>query len=184
MRARVRARASTGGRRITQRGSLALLGLLVSVIALLGTLAVAEVWVARSLDERAQTLADAVAHAAVVAAGPHADDLSVEVQADPEACHYQPPPAPAPHVGLSCAEVIQTAGRVLQFQAGRARLLDLILQPDLRDMAAGVGTGRIGAIAVVALPRSLPGCAGVPPPATLDERSICWAEAISAAQQR
>jgi hypothetical protein len=179
---RTRLRVCRAGRD-AQRGSIALLGLLVSVIALLGTLAVAEVWVARSLDERAQTLADVAAHAAVVAAGPHADDLSVELQADPEACHFQAPPSPAPRPGLWCARVMQSVDRVLQSQTGAARVLDLILHPDLRDMAPGVGTGRIGAIAVVALPRSLPGCAAVPPPATLDARSICWAEAISAAQQ-
>lgn len=156
--------------------------MLAALAAVLGAVVAGEVWAVAATGERTRTMADAVAHAAVVAALPFADDLSVSLQAAGDSCHYQLTGGIG-GADLRCAEVILAAQTVLAAEpAPHGELLELVLQPDLRDMASGAGAGRIGAIAVVAIRRGLPGCSGVPPPGP-DQRSICWARAVSAAQQ-
>ena len=170
----------------SQRGAMALIVMLASVLlAILGMVG-AIAFAAGAQAARAQNAADAVAHdveVQLLRLPPWArDDISRRIQANAGSCSafLQPPDgAPAPDGG--CQRIFPAARQRLAVDSGgQAELLGLVVSADARDFGNGRGTGRLEDVAFIALRRHLPGCASSRPPA-IGSSDACWAQAQAAA---
>jgi hypothetical protein len=163
------------------------------VMALMGSLATGglgavDAAAAVAAQSRADNAADAVAHAVagLLAADPDRDALSIAAQAG-SGCdggaHGSAASAGAaePAAGRACRRALAVARQVVA--ANHAVLLRLTVGPDLRDLRADRGAGRLLTLALIGVPRGLPVLPSRCPPAPGTGPDLCWAEAWSAAQE-
>jgi hypothetical protein len=161
------------------RGSASLLlacGLVPLVVAMCGA-----IWLASDLraGARAQTAADAAAHAAlaVLAAGGH-EEVSIALQSQPGACDVE---GDAPPALDACAAAVAAARQAAA--ANGAALEHLTLGPDLRDMTGEAGSGRLLALAGTAVAIH-PGFLETACAAGRLPEALCVQHAAGAAQER
>ena len=141
-----------------------------------------------SSDERAQTLADGAAHAAVgelMGDAAH-DDVAALVQADAGSCWWEAPwltPPGGAHLDGRCAPALAAAQAVVARTAA-ARLLSLVIVAEpLDDNAGASAPTRLRALAAAAVAR------GIQLPASGCDRNpgtrqdLCFAVAESAAEE-
>jgi hypothetical protein len=173
--------AGRGRRRPAAAGAAVLL-----VVVLMGSVATAgmgavDAAAAVAAQSRADNAADAVAHAAaaLLAADPDRDRLSIAVQAG-TACDSSAPRDDA-STGSACGRALAAAWRMAA--ANHAVLIRLTVGPDLRDLGPARAAGRLLTLAEVGVLRGLPVLPARCPPAPGTGPDLCWAEAWSAAQE-
>ena len=140
-------------------------------------------------QHRAQSVADAAAHAAVgeLVGDVNHDDIALLVDRDAYACLY----AAAPVYGEKgaslddrCRPAVAAASDVVS-PAAHAQLLRLTIVGDARDNQGMTNdVGRLEALATVAVERRLPLPGRVCDDLPGDEPTLCFAVATSAAQER
>jgi len=167
-------------RRAGEAGAAVLLVMVLMGVLGTGGMGAVDAAAAVAAQSRAGNAADAVAHAAaaLLAADPDRDRLSLAVQAGSACEAGQPVPDGA---GPACSRAIATARQIAV--ANRAVLLRLTVGPDLRDDTAAKGAERLLTLALVAVPRGLPVWPARCPPRPGTGPDLCWAEAWSAAQE-
>jgi hypothetical protein len=165
---------------------MALMVMLASgLVATLG-ISAAVAFAAGAQAAQAQNAADAVAHdveVQLLRLPPWArDDISQRIQANAGTCAvFLQPSDGAPPPDGGCESIFTAARQRLAVDSGRkAELLGLVISADARDFGNGRGTGRLEAVAFVALRRHLPGCESSRPPAA-GSSDGCWAQAQAAA---
>jgi hypothetical protein len=174
------------GARGPERGAMALIVMLASVLLAILGMAGAVAFAAGAQAARAQNAADAVAHdveVQLLRLPPWArEDISQRAQANAGSCAvFIQPPDGEPAPDGDCEALFTAARRSLALDTGgQAELLGLVISADARDFGNGLGTGRVEAVAFVALRRHLPGCGSSSPPA-IGTSDACWAQAQAAA---
>jgi Flp pilus assembly protein TadG len=163
-----------------QAGAAGLLVSLLTGVLATGGVGAVDVAAAVAAQSRAENAADAVAHAvaAVLAVDPDREHLSLSAQAG-NLCDTDSPPDPAAE--KACARALAVARDVAG--ANRAVLLRLTVGPDVRDLRAERGAGRVVTLALAAVRRGLPVLPAHCPPMPGRGPDLCWAEAWSAAQE-
>lgn len=180
---------------LTRRGHRQLRGAVsIVVVAICGWLcgaayAVDVVGNLLATQHRAQSAADAAAHAAVgeLVGDANHDDIALLVGRDAGACWY----AAASAYGAAgaslddrCRSAVAAASDVVH-AAAQAQLLRLTIVGDSRDNQGMTGgAGRLQALATVAVDRRLPLPGRVCDDIPRDESTLCFAVATSAAQER
>jgi nitrogen fixation protein FixH len=167
-------------RRSAGSGAAALVLSLLMGGVLTGGIGAVDAAAAVAAQARAETAADAAAHAAaaVLAVDGERERLSIQAQAG-GGCDVDG--ATVTSSGPACDHAVQAA-RDLAVRNGGV-LLRLVVGPDLRDVRADRGAGRLLTLVRVAVRRGLPvqpvACSASPGAAA----DVCWAEAWSAAQE-
>jgi hypothetical protein len=156
-----------------------LLTLLTGTV-LTGGIGAADAAAAVGSQARADTAADASAHAAasLLAADEDRERLSSAVQSGHPCDTGEADPSA---VGPACGRALQVARDVAA--RNRAVLLRLVVGPDLRDVRADRGAGRLVTLAQVAVRRGLPVLPATCPASPGSGSDLCWAMAWSAAQE-
>jgi hypothetical protein len=174
------------GRRCSERGAMAALVMLGSVVVGVLGVAGAVAFAVGAQAARAQNLADAVAHdveVQLLELPPWVrEDLSARIQADAGTCAgFATRVEGAPPPDADCEGIFVAArGRLTADSGGQAELLGLVLGADTRDFGNGRGSGRLEVVAFVAVRRHLPGCEVAMLPA-IGPSNTCWAQAQAAA---
>jgi hypothetical protein len=129
---------------------------------------------------RAEAAADAAAHAAagVLAVDGERERLSIQVQAG-GGCDVDG--STVMSSGSACDHAVQVARDIAKRNGGV--LLRMVVGPDLRDIRADRGAGRLLTLVRAAVPRALPVQPVSCPSAPRAAADVCWAEAWSAAQE-
>ena len=179
------------GRLRRSSGAAALLVMALTGSLATGGLGAVDAAAAVAAQSRADNAADAIAHAAagVLAADPDRDAMSVAAQAG-SGCDggvsgvagaSGSPAAADSAAGRACERALAAARQIAA--ANHAVVLRLTVGPDLRDLRADRGPGRLVTLVLVGVPRGLPVLPAHCPPTPGTGPDLCWAEAWSAAQE-
>lgn len=162
-------------------GAAALLLACFTSVLMTGGIAAVDAGFAAAAQSRAENAADAVAHAAaaLLAVDPDRDRLSIAVQGG-SPCDSDAPEA-EDGGGPACARALAEARRLAR--SNGAAVVRLTVGPDLRDVRADRGAGRLLVLAEVAVRRGLPVLPARCPARPGSQSDLCWVLAWSAAQE-
>jgi len=173
--------------RASQRGAMSLLLVAWCAGLLLAGATVTQGMAVVATDERAQSLADAAAHAAAVEliGDPRRDEISLLVQGDAAACAFAgEPPGDGGSRGVDpLCDGALAAARAVVTLSPEAGLVELIVHADGRDQAVGTGAGRLSVLAQVVLPRHLALAGRLCGREFPRGGALCWAQAWSEARR-
>jgi hypothetical protein len=171
------------------RGAVSIVVAAVSAWILMVVLAVVSLGDVLVSDERAQSVADGAAHAAVgelIGDSSH-DDIARLLEREANACWWAAVPAYAPAgAGFDdrCSPALEAAQAIVH-RTPAAQLLALTLVTDSRDNQGGSSdAGRLEVLAQVAVDRGLPVVGRTCDTLPEGNASLCFAVATSGAQER